>query len=655
MVLAGALVAGVGGGFTAPQASAATSDFITTWNTSGNATVVLPLVDPDGGYDDVVDFSVDWGVGADAETPTNCRTSTVTSIGSSGAMSCTYTSTGSSTITVSGTILPGWNLSDDPTSKDLLTSVDQWGGFRFGRQLGAWYFVNASNLSTIGAPDSPDLTTVTNLSSMFGGNTRLSSIANANSWNMSNITEMPSMFVSARAFNQDISGWDTSRVTNMYAAFFNAPTFNQDISGWDTSRVTYMADMFGGATAMAADLRPWCVSLPPTSGNFNNAAPSLTLLPQWGDTLCAPSPPTLSSSASGVVDVSWTPRVAAAGTTPTGYAVGVGSSSSGPFTSVTTGTCASASTSTATSCTITGMTPGSTVYVQVTALNSVGTPSTSQGSSPRSVVVSSPSPPAPSPSGSGTTTGSGTSTSVPVTVPAVSVGDLPFVDPIPLAEPLASCQITDSTGAPASELNLTVTPLGGGPGSGCSHSPTGETGSLSVPAGSGITIGVDGFLPGSVTSAIMLSTPAVLGRVITPDSGRVEMSVLVPADASPGNHTLQITGYASPTQSRVVSVGFAVKAPSVAGKSILRLTYVKGVKLGRHKRSEVQGFASAHAPTNVGVTYSTKGSARGQALELRRARATMAYLATQPGIESVAIRGSAKVGRSVVAITAIGD
>ncbi|MCF8558200.1 MAG: hypothetical protein K9G28_11735, partial [Candidatus Nanopelagicales bacterium] len=166
---------------------------------------------------------------------------------------------------------------------------------------------------------------------------------------------------------------------------------------------------------------------------------------------------------------------------------------------------------------------------------------------------------------------------------------------------------------------------------------------------------VDGFLPGSVTSAIMLSTPAVLGRVITPDSGRVEMSVLVPADASPGNHTLQITGYASPTQSRVVSVGFAVKAPSVAGKSILRLTYVKGVKLGRHKRSEVQGFASAHAPTNVGVTYSTKGSARGQALELRRARATKAYLATQPGIESVAIRGSAKVARSVVAITAIGD
>jgi surface protein len=79
-------------------------------------------------------------------------------------------------------------------------------------------------------------------------------------WDVSNVTNMLGTFYSATAFNQDIGSWDTSSVTTMQQTFFTATAFNQDIGSWDTSSVTTMASMFQQASAFNQDISGWDVS-----------------------------------------------------------------------------------------------------------------------------------------------------------------------------------------------------------------------------------------------------------------------------------------------------------------------------------------------------------------------------------------------------------
>ena len=54
-----------------------------------------------------------------------------------------------------------------------------------------------------------------------------------NTWDVSKITDMSSIFGLTESFNEDISSWDVSNVTDMSYMFFSAASFNQDISSWD--------------------------------------------------------------------------------------------------------------------------------------------------------------------------------------------------------------------------------------------------------------------------------------------------------------------------------------------------------------------------------------------------------------------------------------
>jgi surface protein len=91
------------------------------------------------------------------------------------------------------------------------------------------------------------------------------------------VTDMSELFwfiTEQNPINQDIGSWDVSNVTDMYSMFYNCYEFNQDISHWDVSKVTNMNDMFSGAYAFNQDISSWDVSnVTDMGGMFNQCYP----------------------------------------------------------------------------------------------------------------------------------------------------------------------------------------------------------------------------------------------------------------------------------------------------------------------------------------------------------------------------------------------
>ncbi len=149
--------------------------------------------------------------------------------------------------------------------KDKILSVNQWGTTHWTSMYSA--FRGCSNLNSATAidngggvvpawaTDSPDLSSVANMGNMF-----LSASAfnqDISSWDTSSITNMKRMFYYTSAFNQNIGNWNTSQVTDMNGMFHFASAFNQDIGNWNTEKVEYMYQMFSGATSFNQDIGNW--------------------------------------------------------------------------------------------------------------------------------------------------------------------------------------------------------------------------------------------------------------------------------------------------------------------------------------------------------------------------------------------------------------
>jgi len=111
-----------------------------------------------------------------------------------------------------------------------------------------------------------DVSNVTNMYSMFSGAESFNQ--DIGDWDVSNVTNMYVMFSGAESFNQDIGDWDVRNVTNMGAMFFSAWNFNQDIGDWDVSIVTNMQGMFFGAWDFNQDIGDWDVSNVVQCNNF---------------------------------------------------------------------------------------------------------------------------------------------------------------------------------------------------------------------------------------------------------------------------------------------------------------------------------------------------------------------------------------------------
>ena len=52
------------------------------------------------------------------------------------------------------------------------------------------------------------------------------------------------MFDECKSFNQPLNNWNVSNVTNMGSMFVNCKSFNQNISNWDVSKVKYNQKIF---------------------------------------------------------------------------------------------------------------------------------------------------------------------------------------------------------------------------------------------------------------------------------------------------------------------------------------------------------------------------------------------------------------------------
>lgn len=140
------------------------------------------------------------------------------------------------------------------TDDNRLIQIEQWGTTAWTSMQNA--FRGCTNLQ-VTASDVPDLSGVTDMSSMFESCNNLNSPSNIGTWNTATVTNMTFMFYDATSFNQDIGAWNTSAVTNMSTMFSEALAFNQDIGSWNTAAVTDMSDMFGYAAAFNQDIGSW--------------------------------------------------------------------------------------------------------------------------------------------------------------------------------------------------------------------------------------------------------------------------------------------------------------------------------------------------------------------------------------------------------------
>ena len=203
--------------------------FATTWKTTtAGESITLPIIGSD--------MTVNWG---DGNTTT------------SGSVSHTYGTAGDYTIQVTGG-LTGFQLNDAADASKLV-SLDQWGTTSWTTMENA--FRGASNMR-YNAADSPDLTSVTDMSDMFRKTSFRGGLSN---WNVSSVTDMSYMFAIS-SFNGNISSWDVSLVTTMSSMFLEAPSFRGDLSSWDVSSVKSMSRMFSGASSFRGDLSSWDVS-----------------------------------------------------------------------------------------------------------------------------------------------------------------------------------------------------------------------------------------------------------------------------------------------------------------------------------------------------------------------------------------------------------
>jgi len=222
--------------------------FIIRWQISSDSLTTSLLANPDYSYN----YTIDWG---DGQVDTNVT----------GDITHTYASEGEYAVSIRG-IFPHFRFQqkyrlvyDEDGDEywlcsncSVIRAVVQWGDINW-RDM-TEFFYKQYNFTSIETDQSPNLSQVSSLSSLFYYSKFNGDISQ---WDVSNVTDMKEMFRYSR-FNGDISQWNVSSVENM-AYMFDRSRFNDDISQWDVTNVTDMSSMFS-YSQFNGDVSQWDVS-----------------------------------------------------------------------------------------------------------------------------------------------------------------------------------------------------------------------------------------------------------------------------------------------------------------------------------------------------------------------------------------------------------
>lgn len=236
--------------------------FIGTWKTdnfgaSSDTQLMLDIHTNDA------NFSIDWGdgtivQGVDVSTTHN------------------YATPGVYTVKINGNFTIYHNDGSVNDSNKML-SIERWGNSVWTTMNSA--FNGCENL-VLNATDKPNLSNVTDMHSMFNGATLVN--GDLSDWDVSNVENMWAMFANAKSFNSDLSNWDVANVTNFGLMFEGASEFNQDLSRWDVSSAIFLNGMFAQASQFQSDLSSWNVAnVIDMNSMFSGARAFSADLSQW--------------------------------------------------------------------------------------------------------------------------------------------------------------------------------------------------------------------------------------------------------------------------------------------------------------------------------------------------------------------------------------
>ena len=102
--------------------------------------------------------------------------------------------------------------------------------------------------------DSWQTGSVLNMNGMFEATTFNQPL---DSWQTGSATDLRKTFGDARRFNQPLDSWQTSSATNMREMFFRAKAFNQPLDSWQTESAEDVRGMFADAIAFNGPLNSW--------------------------------------------------------------------------------------------------------------------------------------------------------------------------------------------------------------------------------------------------------------------------------------------------------------------------------------------------------------------------------------------------------------
>ena len=144
-------------------------------------------------------------------------------------------------------------------------------------------------LTTITGLSNWDVSSVTNMSSMFSYCKDLTSLEGLSDWNVSSVTDMSDMFYNCELLTSvgNLSGWNVSSVTDMTYMFYNCKLLTSvgDLSGWNVSSVTYMGGMFTCCHKLSSvgNLSGWNVSSVTYMGGMFSGCELLTSVGDLSD------------------------------------------------------------------------------------------------------------------------------------------------------------------------------------------------------------------------------------------------------------------------------------------------------------------------------------------------------------------------------------